>query len=487
MPLFFAMKHKRLLNALLATMAFFLVGFLSFMHPDWILMTGYITAGLGYFLVILLFTPLGKLPLGISLPKPSLAGWIAKLLLGQLALAILTLAAILAFFGGGPDFAKTEFTTAFVTEIIEKYTYNQWGIFPWGVYGVWGLIVAYVTYVKKAPPYLYPIAQDICPKRLEPMLKSFTDGGCTGATFMVLGLMVTAIILLLSYSAEKILGVSHFAVPFIFVTILSFFSYIFIFKGSRHFVRRLISRHKSLNQIYLLSILAMIPVIIATALVNHWFMESQPQLYQQSICHRCGNYFTNVPLEIRFAAIYWGWWLIWTPLAGSYLAKISQGRTIREFILGILIVPLLIAIAMITYKYTVKHPLEVNLTGLYSPLVLLLFALISWMILSQLIKGERTSQLFFSGVMPIPEDLKQNRLWLKQGSKITGLGKFESKLYMTVLGTLFLHTMAGWYGIQFQALAGGVFVYCVIYGAVDFFVIRLFKERARNGNRDLTL
>jgi choline/glycine/proline betaine transport protein len=37
--------------------------------------------------------------------------------------------------------------------------------------------------------------------------------------------------------------------------------------------------------------------------------------------------------------VYWGWWIAWSPFVGMFIARISKGRTVREFILGVLLVP----------------------------------------------------------------------------------------------------------------------------------------------------
>ena len=46
----------------------------------------------------------------------------------------------------------------------------------------------------------------------------------------------------------------------------------------------------------------------------------------------------------NWRVFYWAWWLSWTPFVGIFIARISRGRTIREFILGVIIVPTLVSI-----------------------------------------------------------------------------------------------------------------------------------------------
>ncbi len=81
----------------------------------------------------------------------------------------------------------------------------------------------------------------------------------------------------------------------------------------------------------------------------------------ESYFENLGNYFTSV-VEIslwnesytggdwqnNWTIFYWGWWISWSPFVGTFIARISKGRTIKEFILGVLIVPTLITFFWIT-------------------------------------------------------------------------------------------------------------------------------------------
>src|SRR5699024_7003932 len=49
-----------------------------------------------------------------------------------------------------------------------------------------------------------------------------------------------------------------------------------------------------------------------------------------------------------WTAFYWGWWISWAPFVGIFIARISRGRTVREFVLGVLLVPALFSILWFT-------------------------------------------------------------------------------------------------------------------------------------------
>jgi choline/glycine/proline betaine transport protein len=48
-------------------------------------------------------------------------------------------------------------------------------------------------------------------------------------------------------------------------------------------------------------------------------------------------------LAVVWSIFYWGWWMSWAPFVGTFIARISRGRTIREFVLGVLVAPTLVS------------------------------------------------------------------------------------------------------------------------------------------------
>jgi choline/glycine/proline betaine transport protein len=81
----------------------------------------------------------------------------------------------------------------------------------------------------------------------------------------------------------------------------------------------------------------------------------------ESYLENLGNYFSSV-VELSlwnesftggdwqndWTIFYWGWWISWSPFVGTFIARVSKGRTVKEFILGVLIVPSLITFFWIT-------------------------------------------------------------------------------------------------------------------------------------------
>lgn len=459
----------------LSFIGFGIVGWFAFIRPDWLLVCGIFTAIPGYFLILLCFTPLGGIRLGAAEERLSWFAWLGGIAKAHIVLMVFTLAVLLGFFGGGPVFIqKMHFASAIFT--IKDYTTSQWGIFPWGVFGLWGLVIAYVAYVKKLPPYLYAVVQGLWPKRLEPMVKSFIDATQFGATALGIALVVTAIVLLLSYAIESLLHSSHFIIAPITISFLSLFVVLISLKSTRQKVRYW-RRRVTLNNLIAVCIIGLIGLLVISALANQWIIARHPEFLTQIVCKQCGSYFAGIPQEVRFAALYWGWWLVWVPLGGSYLAKLSKGRTLRQFVMGLFAFPALLWIALLGLSKVSPTEAELNLAGPYILGLLIALPFVAWWMLAKILKHAESSEFLLSGYMPVSDEFKRNRLWISDASKAVGLSKYGSRVILLIFSTLFLHITAGWYGIQIQLAAMGVMIINAVYAAFDFLLVQLIRDK----------
>lgn len=472
------MKHKYI-KALIATLGFIIVGWLSFMRPDWLILMGIPIGACSYLLFVLVFTSVGSLNLGDPSNKISLGKWFVKLCLGQCSLLIMTLAAAVAFFAAGPNYSLSTVELSDLQQVLSDYSPWQWGPYPWGVIGIWGLGVAYVTYVKEGQPYLYQLGEQIFSKKFEPVFKTYIESTTAGATMLLLSLMITVLVLLFTYIVDFHFQVFHFAMPIIAVILLSFLGPLSSLSIGRKIFRKVAGgRNATLNRVMLLMTVLTVPVMIGAAFAGVALLKHRPDMQLALMCKDCGNYFSNVPVESRLAALYWGWWLLWTPLAGSYVAKISKGRTIRELILGIYAVPLLLVILWVFLTYFPSNLTANQLTPHWNSLLLGVLAVTTMVVMLFTFKGIKDTGVLLSGFMKPTTD-KANRLWLKDASKEVGINLFSPKLMMSVLGTLFLHTTAGWFGIQLQVAAMGALVLNAVYMGFNLGVYRLCQNMSK--------
>ncbi|WP_234994203.1 BCCT family transporter [Kytococcus aerolatus] len=225
-------------------------------------------------------------------------------------------------------------------------TFLHWGLHPWAVYALVGLGVAYAIHRRNRPVSIR--------YALEPLLGNRVTGGAgdvidivaiIGTLFGVatsLGLGVAQIAAGMEHlgfvedGESKALQIGVIA----FITLLATIS---VASGVGKGIRYLSNLNLGLAVLLLFLVLFLGP----TLFVLRDFVFSIGQ-YLQDFFHLS---FMTMPFEGKSATawlgswttFYWGWWIAWSPFVGIFIARISRGRTIAEFIGGVLLVPTVVS------------------------------------------------------------------------------------------------------------------------------------------------
>ncbi|MGV3172402.1 glycine betaine uptake BCCT transporter [Staphylococcus simulans] len=303
-----------------------------------------LTTILVFFCVFLIFSPIGKLKLGKPNDKPEFntISWFAMLFSAGMGIGLVFYGAAepMGHFAAPPN-AKPETAQAY-TEALRS-TFFHWGFHAWATYGVVALALAYAQFRKGEPGLLS--------KTLRPILGDKVDGPI-GTIIDVLAVFATVVgvAVSLGMGALQINGGLHylFGLPnnvwiqgiiIVVVTILFIASaWSGISKGIQYL--------SNLN-IGLGTILMIVALIIGpTVLILDMLTSSTGSLLNTFL----SNSFDTAALNPKkrewmsgWTLYYWGWWLSWSPFVGVFIARVSKGRSIREFVSGVLLVPALVS------------------------------------------------------------------------------------------------------------------------------------------------
>lgn len=303
-----------------------------------------LTTILVFFCVFLIFSPIGKLKLGKPNDKPEFntISWFAMLFSAGMGIGLVFYGAAepMGHFAAPPN-AKPETAQAY-TEALRS-TFFHWGFHAWATYGVVALALAYAQFRKGEPGLLS--------KTLRPILGDKVDGP-VGTIIDVLAVFATVVgvAVSLGMGALQINGGLHylFGLPnnvwvqgiiIVVVTILFIASaWSGISKGIQYL--------SNLN-IGLGTILMIVALIIGpTVLILDMLTSSTGSLLNTFL----SNSFDTAALNPKkrewmsgWTLYYWGWWLSWSPFIGVFIARVSKGRSIREFVSGVLLVPALVS------------------------------------------------------------------------------------------------------------------------------------------------
>ena len=293
------------------------------------------------FLILLIYIALsdmGKIKLGPdhSQPNYSNASWFALLFTAGMGIGLM-------FFGVAEPVMHYVSPPEGAGETIQaaqqsmRVTFFHWGFHAWAIYTVVGLALAYFAYRHNLPlkirSALYPIIGEKIYGPIGDVVDTFATIGTVFGVATTLGFGVTQINSGLNY----LFGIQQAtSTQVILIIVVSTMASMSVFLGLDKGIKRL----SELNLILVLTLLLFV-----------FFASSSIYLLQTTI-QNAGQYVSNLfAMTFNLYAyqpngwiggwtiMYWAWWISWSPFVGMFIARVSKGRSIREFIVGVLLIP----------------------------------------------------------------------------------------------------------------------------------------------------
>ena len=320
--------------------------FSSFLH-EWIIRNfgwGYLISAF-LFLVFSLyfaFSKYGRIRLGADYEKPqySYFGWFSMLFAAGMGIGLIFwgVAEPMSHYLHPPEYiAKSSGEAA---EFAMTYCFFHWGLQPWAVYIVMSLSIAYFSFRRGMPPLIsscfYPLLGD----------KIY---GLIGYCIDILAVFATVfgIVTSLGLGAMQItsgLG-SVFAFEATFrstVIIIAVVTVLFLISSMTGLDKgiQFLSKTNILLAIMLLLFLLFVgPTTTILNIFTSTIADYFSSIFNMSLST---NPFRGYEWTESWTLFYWAWWISWSPFVGLFVASISRGRTVREFIVGALMVPTLL-------------------------------------------------------------------------------------------------------------------------------------------------
>ncbi|MFP9127546.1 BCCT family transporter [Niallia sp. BSM11] len=326
-----------------------------------------------FFLVVclyLLVSPAGRIKLGKQDDKPEFSriSWLAMLFSAGMGIG-------LVFYGTAEPISHYaissptgEIGTDQGMKDAMRYTFFHWGIHAWAIYGLVALCLAYFTFRKGNVSLISATIKPIIGKRSDGIAGKAVDTIAVIAT--VLGVATT-----LGFGAVQINGGLSFVygVPSSIMTqfiIICIVTALFIYSA-------LSGLGKGIK------ILSNANMILAGILFLLLFLVGPTLFTLNLFTDTLGSYLQNlVNMSFRIAPLnqenrtwinswtifYWAWWIAWSPFVGVFIARISKGRTIREFVAYVLFIPAVIGFLWFSVFGGTAMLLEHDTPGLISGL-----------------------------------------------------------------------------------------------------------------------
>ncbi|NBC34386.1 MAG: BCCT family transporter [Alphaproteobacteria bacterium] len=303
----------------------------------------YVLTATGFlvFCIWLMASPFGRIRLGADTDRPQFTrlSWFTMLFSAGMGTG-------LVFWGvaepimhyGDPPFGAGE--TGDALRVAVRYSFFHWGLHPWAIYSILGLALAYFHFRKKFPLRPRSILHPLIGDRIDGPIGHFVDILCTVGTLLGvgtslgLGAMQVNSGLAASAGAPETVSIQLFII--IGITIVATIS---VVSGVHHGIRRLSRFNIMLAAAILVFVLVVGPTVyILETLVGGlgYYIQHLPQM---SLRLELGR---DTEWQANWTLFYWGWWISWSPFVGIFIARISKGRTIREFVISVLLVPTLV-------------------------------------------------------------------------------------------------------------------------------------------------
>jgi choline/glycine/proline betaine transport protein len=308
------------------------------------------TIGVGIFLIASIVVALsdwGRIRLGPddSVPEYGFAPWFAMLFSAGMGIGLMFFAVAepVTHYLNPPQGTGETVDAARESMVL---TFFHWGIHAWAIYVVVGLSLAYFTYRHGLPltirSALYPLIGD---RIYGPIGHGVDTLAVLGTLFGVatsLGYGVTQI----NAGLNTLFGIEISAqVQVVLIAIITALATASVVAGLDAGIRRLSEWNLYLSIALLLFVFIAGPTLF---LMGAFVQNIGDYIDQIAFLTFNVDAYGDAGWVNAWTLFYWGWWISWSPFVGMFIARISRGRTVREFILGVLFGPTLFTFLWMT-------------------------------------------------------------------------------------------------------------------------------------------
>lgn len=295
------------------------------------------------FAIYLIFSKYGKIKLGPRDSKPdySRPTWFAMLFSAGMGIGLLFygISEPVSHFSSPP---MGEGSTEQSAILGMRYTWLHWGLHAWAIYAVVALALAYQKFKKNAPGLMSATLYPVLGEKVKGPIGKTVDVVAVFATLFGVAASLGLGSQQINAGLEYLVGIpNNFTVQMLIMAIITVLFIISANTGISKGIKYLSNINMSLAVLLFFTMLILGPTLF---LLN---------MFSTTL----GSYIQNLPnMGLRLSpfdtqeaawtqgwtVFYWAWWVSWTPFVGMFIARVSRGRTIREFMIAVLLVPTLV-------------------------------------------------------------------------------------------------------------------------------------------------
>ncbi len=304
-------------------------------------------AGFLFFVVFLMLSRYGDVRLGPdeSEPEYSYLSWFAMLFSAGMGIGLL-------FFGVAEPIQHFALPPVGEGRTIDAarqamvLTFFHWGVHAWAIYIVIGLALAYFAFRRGLPLTLRSALFPLIGNRIHGPIGHAIDIFAVMGTMFGIATSLGLGVLQVNAGFAYLFGLPVSAtVQIALIAVITGMATISAGAGLDRGIKRL----SEFNIILEISLLAFVLVTGSTVFLLQAFVQNTGA-YLGAVVQRTFRMYAYEPNAWlgQWTLFYWGWWISWSPFVGMFIARISRGRTIREFVSGVMLVPVLFTFLWMT-------------------------------------------------------------------------------------------------------------------------------------------
>ncbi|MBW3694819.1 BCCT family transporter [Vibrio sp. T187] len=293
----------------------------------------------------LIVSPFGKIRLGgvDATADYSFMSWLSMLFAAGMGIGLMfwSVAEPAAYFTGWFETPLgVEPNTPEAARLALGATMYHWGLHPWAIYGVVALSLAFFTYNKGLPLSIRSIFYPILGDRAWGWAGHIVDILAVLATLFGLATSLGLGAQQAASGIQHVFGIeSGLGLQVVVIAVVTLLAVVSVLRGIDGGVK-IISNINMLVAFLLLGLVALIGYAVTFGSIPTTLMA-----YIENIIPLSNPHGREDEAWLHgWTVFYWAWWISWSPFVGMFIARVSKGRTVREFITAVLIVPTTVTI-----------------------------------------------------------------------------------------------------------------------------------------------
>ena len=299
------------------------------------------------FSIYLIFSRYGKIRIGGMNEKPEFTywGWFSMLFSAGMGIGLVfySVAEPIFHYISPPYGAGSSIESA---KMAMQFTFFHWGFHAWGIYAIVALALAFFSFNRGLPLTIRSAFYPLLGEKIYGPIGNAIDITAAVATLFGLTTSLGLGVKQINAGLHHLFGIAESTnIQIMLIASITLLATISVVLGLKKGIKRLSELNMGIALVLMIFVFVCGPTIylLNSFLQNIGMYTSQLiELSFWTEAYESSNW------QKSWTIFYWAWWISWSPFVGMFIARISKGRTIREFILSVLLVPTLLTFIWLT-------------------------------------------------------------------------------------------------------------------------------------------